>query len=205
MTGTADTAPAAIPRKRALLVGINRYQHSEIPPLNGCVQDVEVMASILERNFGFPVEHITLLRDEEATRTNILAALDVLVEHTGPDDTVVVHYSGHGSQMTDREGDEPDRMDETILPHDTGRAPHANRDITDDELYARLLRLGEKTRNITLIFDCCHSGSITRDAFGELSRWVAPDDRPLDQLPPSPVADDLARATTRDVGPSGWL
>ena len=46
-----------------------------------------------------------------------------LVARIGQDDIVVFHYSGHGSQMTDLEGDEPDGLDETIVPYDSGRAP----------------------------------------------------------------------------------
>lgn len=51
---------------------------------------------------------------------------------------MVVYYSGHGSQMTDREGDEPYGFDETLVPHDSSRAQNPNRDITDNEVYAWL-------------------------------------------------------------------
>jgi hypothetical protein len=192
--------------KWALLIGINQYAKLAARyQLNGCVNDVELMASILEDNFGLPQGNITLLRDEEAKRDDILAAMDDLVDRVAEDDLVVVHYSGHGSQMTDREGDEPDGLDETIVPHDSGRSPDPNRDITDDEIFARLLRLTEKTAYVTLIFDCCHSGTISRDPFGASSRWVEPDDRPIEELPPSPVDLEAAQAASRDLGSSGWL
>jgi hypothetical protein len=170
--------------KRALLIGVNKYAYPWWE-LQGCVNDVELMRSLLQENFGFPPENISLLRDEEATREAILSELRSLVEATNRDDVVVIHYAGHGSQVTDREGDEPDGMDETILPHDTGRAPDENRDITDDEIHEFLLQLGEKTPFITLIFDCCHSGTITRDAFGTKVRSVEADTRPVEELPPS--------------------
>ena len=104
--------------------------------------------------------------------------------------------------MTDREGDEPDGMDETIVPYDSGRDPFENRDITDDELYVRLLALVRVTPFVTAIFDCCHSGTILRDAFGDRGRWVPEDRRPISELPPSTVARDVG---SYPPGPSGWL
>ncbi|KAB8314425.1 caspase family protein [Tolypothrix campylonemoides VB511288] len=190
--------------KWALLIGINKYQYPEINQLFGCVNDVELMSKILQENFEFPSDQIAVLRDEQATRDGILAAMDALVDSVGENDIVVIHYSGHGSQMTDREGDEKDGLDETIVPYDSGRSPNPNRDITDDEIYLRLLRLSEKTPHITLLFDCCHSGTISRDPFGANERWVEPDLRPIEELPPSPVLAELGRGV-RDSGPSGWL
>jgi caspase domain-containing protein len=188
--------------KRALIIGIDKYPH--LKQLEGCANDARVMEGILREVFDFPAQQTTLLVDDQATRDAILAAMDALVSATGPDDIVVIHYSGHGSQMTDRENDEPDGMDETIMPFDTWGRWGENRDITDDEIHLRLLRLGEKTRFTTLIFDSCHSGTITRDAFGVNSRSVEPDTRPAKDLPPSPIPRELWGGT-RDAGPSGWM
>lgn len=192
--------------KRALVIGIDKFD--KLAPryqLSGCVNDAKLMYRVLCDHFGFLPEHIETLHDEQATRDAILAAMDRLIDATGKDDVVVIHYSGHGSQMTDREEDEADGLDETIMPHDSGRDPEPNRDITDDEIYLKLLRLTEKTSNVTLIFDCCHSGTITRDAFGGKARGVEPDRRPIEQLPPSPVGGSMSRSVPRDEGPSGWL
>jgi hypothetical protein len=198
-------ATTASRNKWALLIGIDQYLRPYISQLRGCVNDVELMARILQDIFGFPAEKMTVLRDGQATREGILTALDRIADCAGEEDIVIIHYSGHGSQMTDREGDEPDGLDETIVPYDSGRSSDPNRDISDDEIYARLLRLTGKTPYVTLIFDCCHSGTITRDAFGVTSRWVEADTRPVEELPPSPVAPDVARKAGRDVGNSGWL
>lgn len=190
----------------ALLIGINRYPL--LAPryqLKGCVNDVQLMSAVLRDNFGFPPQNVTALLDEEATREGILSALDGLVGRVSGGDVVVVFYSGHGSQMTDREGDEPDGLDETIVPHDGGRSPHPNRDITDDEVYEWLLRLTDVTPYVTLVFDSCHSGTVNRDLFGLRARWVEPDERPIEELPPSPVAHLPVRRAVRDLGPSGWL
>jgi len=197
----SETTTAA---RRGLLIGIDEYLFPEIPPLEGCVNDADLMAHILEHGFDFPAANLTMLRDEAATRAAILAELDRLVDRTGADDIVVVHYSGHGSQMTDREGDEPDGMDDTIVPHDSGRQTNPNRDISDDEIYQRLLRLTARTPYVTLILDCCHSGTLTRDLFGSRGRWVEADRRPISELPPSPIGGTPLPNKTRDLGPSGW-
>lgn len=192
--------------RRALLIGINEYPNlEERYRLRGCVNDTELMGELLRERFGFRAENVARLRDRDATREAILAALARLESETRAGDTVVLHYSGHGSQMTDREGDEPDGLDETILPSDTGRGEAENRDITDDEIRLWLLRLTEKTHNVTLVFDCCHSGTLTRDPFGAASRWVEPDLRPAHQLPPSPLAAQHGALSTRGLGAGGWL
>jgi hypothetical protein len=192
--------------RRALLIGIDRYRAAPtVPALEGCVNDVRLMRGILEEQFGFPPEQVTLLADEEATRDAILAALDALVAQTRTDDVVVIHYAGHGSQMTDREGDEASGLDNTIMPVDSEGWSGDNRDITDDELHLRLAALGRRTSYVTLIVDACHSATITRDAFGVKSRGVRADTRPIDRLPPSPLPAPAAPRGARQVGPSGWM
>jgi hypothetical protein len=203
--------------RKALLIGINEYINLQPPAnrLNGCVNDVEVMEQALRDRFGFAKGDIETLLDDQAGRDDILAALDRLVERTAPGDVVVIQYSGHGSQVPDLEGDEADGLDETIVPHDSGRVNKPNRDITDDEIYERLRRLSAKTDAITLIFDSCHSGTITRDAFGELARWVEPDlrskvdsGRPEPSVSPEAIAElkqGLEAGVSRDVGPTGLL
>ncbi len=195
------------PAKRALLIGINEYPN--LPAhlqLDGCCNDVELMRSVLLTKFGFEDGFVRMIQNREATREGVLSALDQLVDATGTDDIVVIHYAGHGSQIRDREGDEADGLDETLVPSDTARAPAPNRDITDDELHLRLTQLAAKTPYTTLIFDCCHSGTISRDLNGAKPRQIEPDLRPIEELPPSPIPSTAARGEVkRDRGPSGWM
>ncbi len=160
---------------------------------------------MLTSRFGFHEADITLLRNAEASRDGDPGRLRRARRRRRRRTTwCVVHYSGHGSQMTDREGDEADGLDETIVPVGLrSRARRPNRDITDDEIYDWLTRLTAKTQLVTLVFDCCHSGTVTRDVVrGAHVRRIEPDLRPPEELPPSPVA---SRAATRGAGPSGWL
>ncbi len=143
--------------KRALLIGINNYKGA--PKLQGALNDVDTMRQILLTKWGFAQENITVVTDEAATRAGLLSALEQFVKETGPNDAVYVHYSGHGSQVEDLNGDEQDdQLDETLVPQD-GRTGEV-RDITDDELDAIFSKMRAKTALITL--DSCHAGTATR-------------------------------------------
>jgi hypothetical protein len=143
--------------RRALLIGINKYK--VLPRLRGSINDIETMRQILITRWGFSEQRISMVTDEAATRVGILAALDKLVKETGPQDIVYVHYSGHGSQVQDLNGDEEDDgLDETILAQD-GRTNDIL-DITDDELDEIFARL--RARSVLIVLDSCHSGTATR-------------------------------------------
>ncbi len=229
-TTTAGTRGISGAGKRALLIGIDHYPHLQafchangMPndcQLAGCVTDAELMAGILRDKFGFAPANITLLRNEDATQAAILAALQNLVDAAQPDDVVVFHYSGHGSQAVPLiAGSESDNLDETIVPSDSGRGAMPNRDIRDNQIHDWLVKLTAKTPYVTLIVDSCHSGSIARDLFGGAGRWVAADLRPPSaeavvaaqavQAPPAPAGPQAGQsavaAGSRDLGPSGWL
>ena len=168
--GLLSFSVAAAGESRALLIGINDYLANDAPPeqiagqtwipedLNGARNDIALMRQILVSRFGFPGENIRMLEDSAATRDAILEALEELVAETAEDDVAYIHFSGHGSQVRDQNGDEDDSLDETILPADarTGSVP----DITDDELNAILGRL--RARNSLVVLDSCHSGTATR-------------------------------------------
>ncbi len=167
----AQNAPISFAgAKRALLIGINNYR--AVPGLQGSVNDVQTMREVLVTRWGFPEANIRVLTDEAATRAGILAALEDLVRTAGPNDTVYFHYSGHGSQVEDQNGDEPDGLDETLVPVD-GRSPGVA-DILDDELDAIFARL--QTRNAVIVLDSCHSGTATR-GFDIRARSVPQDTR----------------------------
>ena len=158
--------------KRALLIGVNKYQ--ELPWLSGSKNDVAVMRDLLIRRYGFNESNIQTLLDEQATRSAILDEMENLVASAGPQDIVFVHYSGHGSQVDDLNGDEPDGLDETICPYDA-RTPNVA-DITDDELGQILGRL--RVASAVVVLDSCHSGTALRSAPSDIrSRSVPPDAR----------------------------
>jgi hypothetical protein len=193
--------------RRALIIGIDKYPNlSPQVQLEGCVRDAREVAGLLENRFGFPGSQIQLLLDGDATRKGILDAMAELAKEVKENDAVVVHYSGHGSQRTALVEDisRASLMEETLVAHDSGHDdPYPNRDIASFELRDWLAKLSEVTPNITLILDCCHSGTIaTMRHDGEKPapkvRSVKPDTR---QPPPS------QKRRLRDVkgGPASFI
>jgi len=145
-------------KKHALLVGINNYQG--VNELQGCINDVTNVRSILKTCFGFSNDGIRVLTDERATKKNILSRLSGMVERASPGDLLIFHFSGHGSQIRDRHNDElTDHMDELICPYDMNWDDGF---ITDDMLRDILGNL-KKGVGMEIILDCCHSGTGTRE------------------------------------------
>ena len=148
----------------ALLIGVDRYPNLDAQyQLSGCVSDARLIGNVLVEHFGFAEQRIRSLHNEAASRAAILAALEQLLADVAQDDVVFVHFSGHGSRRTSASAEEATGKDSTIMPSDSGRDPLPNLDISDDEIGAWLAQLTAKTRAASLLYDCCHSGTITRD------------------------------------------
>ena len=113
-----------VPKKRALLVGIN-YVNTPYQ-LNGCINDVINVANYLKGK-GYTSTIITDTTRVRATKNNILILFKQLLITSKPGDTCFFHYSGHGTNTVDKNGDENDNMDEQIVPCDFNM-------ILDDEL-----------------------------------------------------------------------
>jgi hypothetical protein len=143
--------------RRALLIGINQYA---IPgaDLRGCVNDVELVAGVLRDLYGFPDDAVTLLTDAKATKAAMQEAISGLVDGAAAGDVLYLHYSGHGSNVPDLNGDESDGRDEILCPHDLDW----NDPLTDDWLRTTFDRL-DPAASLTVVMDCCHSGTNTRE------------------------------------------
>jgi len=145
---------------KALLVGVNTYRMPGAD-LQGCVNDVTNTRDILLKYFGFKVKEIRVLVDSRATKKGILSRLEWLVKGAKAGDRLLFHFSGHGSQIRDRDGDElKDHLDEILCPHDMD---WDGTYIVDDDLKAVFAEL-PKGVNLEVLLDCCHSGTGTREA-----------------------------------------
>lgn len=148
--------------KKALLVGINDY--GGVNDLRGCINDVTNVRSVLKMQWGFDNEDIRVLTDQRATKRNILVRLENMIAYAQAGDVLVFHFSGHGSQIRDRNNDElKDHMDEVLCPYDMN---WDNGFISDDMLGEVVEQLSPGVL-LEIILDCCHAGTATRvDAFG---------------------------------------
>ncbi len=202
---------AGITNLWALVVGINDYATESVNDLTGCVNDANGLKTFLTDRLGVPEAQIKTLTDGEATRAAILDTFQsFLVDN--PDiprgSQLLFTYSGHGSQMRTADPLEMDGYDETILPHDarTTDAATGQRiyDIPDKTLGGLIDRLAAaKGDHITVILDCCHSGSGTRDplsAAAEGVRRAAPDET----VAPADLDAELRARPMARGGTSGW-
>ncbi|KAJ5172104.1 hypothetical protein N7492_004697 [Penicillium capsulatum] len=146
-------------KRKALLIGINYF--GQKGQLRGCINDVKNMSTYLNQNFGYAREDMVLLTDDQQnpmsqpTKANILRAMHWLVKDAQPNDSLFFHYSGHGGQTPDLDGDEDDGYDEVIYPVDFRVAGH----IVDDEMHRIMVQSLRPGVRLTAIFDSCHSGS----------------------------------------------
>lgn len=159
------------PTDKALLVGINAYPRAE-DRLEGCVNDVFLISSVLQES-GFAPEDIRVVLDERATAAGIRERLGWLLDDTQPGDRRMFYYSGHGAQIPALNvRGEADRLDECLCPWDFDwNADTALSDNVFHDLYAEL----PYDSQFVAVFDCCHSGGMTREA-GPRSRGLAPPD-----------------------------
>jgi hypothetical protein len=157
---------------RAVLIGIDDYPQK---PLSGCVNDIDQIESILLDRLGVPPERITRFAAPRAgasastrlpslspTLDGIRYGLYRLAEEVGKDDLVFIYYSGHGSQaMTRWNGHSIAR--EALLPLDYWNDGGDRRLLYDFELNSLFTRLAGRAGDLTVVLDCCHSASATRE------------------------------------------
>lgn len=145
--------PLAKKRQRALLIG-NNYPGSSCP-LSGCVNDVRDVRDFLTKVRGWAPADVEL--KTEATRQEIVHGLYdlAIASWTQGLDTVYIHYSGHGTQVTDANGDEGDGLDEALCPVDYETAGV----VTDDFLNRVIGSSFNPRTTVRAVFDACHSGS----------------------------------------------
>ena len=163
--------PAQATTKRALLVGISDYgtsinassnQWSNIHGAN----DVELVSKTLKK------QHFktTIITNRNATAQRIRKELKSLSVSCRKGDVVYIHLSCHGQPFEDKNGDEEDEWDESIIPYDAqkvyikGKYEGANH-ILDDELHGYFQRIRQAigtTGFLCVVIDACHAGGSQR-------------------------------------------
>jgi metacaspase-1 len=152
-------------RIRAVLVGVDTYERPDIPTLSGCVNDVALVRRVLKDVFGVPNEDIRVVVNERATKANIMHRLHSTLDQAEDGDVVVFYFSGHGSQIRDRDGDELfDRLDELICPHDMDWERKTY--IVDDDLDALIDQVPPEIL-VEVFVDCCFWGAGPRELQAE--------------------------------------
>lgn len=163
--------PGQAVTKKALLVGISDYgatakssgdQWSNIHGAN----DVQLIATSLKRQHF----KITTITNRNTTAQRIRKELKSLSNSCRKGDVVYIHFSCHGQPFEDRNGDEEDGWDESIIPYDAqkvyikGKYEGSNH-ILDDELHGYFQRIRQAigtTGFLCVVIDACHAGGSQR-------------------------------------------
>ena len=165
-------------QKHALIVAIADYPTESGWSKINSDNDISILVPEFKR-LGFQV---STLVNREATKEGILHALKQLAKQANSNDFVCIHFSCHGQQMEDDNKDEPEGLDEALIPYDASLSYQegiyeGNNHLRDDELEEQLniirQKLGEQG-SLLVTFDACHSGTADRD-----EEYVEDDDSPI--------------------------
>ncbi|MEO8124027.1 MAG: caspase family protein [Burkholderiales bacterium] len=192
-------AAAAEPRRIALLVGVSNYANVEAS-LDGPVNDVAAMRSVLERRWRFKSADIHTLLDKQATREAILAELRSLQQRSAAGDEVLIYFSGHGASAFSGQAGPP-------VPHGSGAfVAYDYRDDTPDasqglivgrtDLRPLITALDSGGRRLWVISDSCYSGQQVRNL---KARGAEPLPTRLIPAPRSRLVSEVSRATDADL------
>ena len=125
-----------------LFIGIDRYQSPQINWLSCARRDAVALDALFFDTLGGNTE---LLVDESATRANIEDRFKALVR-CDPDDTVVIAFSGHGSDTHE------------LVTYDTNVRDLTNTAIPLSTLAEWFSHIPAK--RLVLLLDCCFSGGM---------------------------------------------
>src|SRR5687767_8090510 len=149
--------------KFALLVGTTKYKNEKLNQIDGCENNVSLLAETLIKDYGFSEKEILPLVNEKAYKDAIISNFrSHLIENAkrskeqGKEAVIIYYFCGHGSQYPDQDKDENDGLDETFVAFDSRTADVF--DILDDEIDDLKAELRPHTTNTTLILESCHSG-----------------------------------------------
>jgi len=167
---------------RALVFGLGKQEDPMWGRIHGD-NDVQYVVKML-RGMGYT--DIRTLKNEQATKAGMVQAFNSLAARCRKGDHVYIHYSGHGQLMTDVNGDESYKWDnshscwdESWVPYDAymlyGPNDQGEKHMSDDEVAQFLQkirkRIGEDGE-LVVVIDSCHSGDATCGERDECVRGV---------------------------------
>ena len=154
MADKSTAATKGSPQAISLHIGLNAVSAAAYAgwegPLAACEFDANDMAALAKSKRM----KSTVLLTKKATRAAMLAGMRSAAKTLKTGDLFFMTFSGHGGQVPDVDGDEPDKKDETWCLYDG--------QLIDDELYFELSKFAAGVR-VLVLSDSCHSGSVTRD------------------------------------------
>jgi metacaspase-1 len=184
--------------ERALLIGVGDVKGFPLPGIDVDIENMRKTTVLM----GFKPDDVKVLFNEDATLAHVTAALNGwLREGVGPDDHVLIYFSGHGTRVSDAQS--AHGVDDALVMHDA--------EFSQGRMHGLLLgrELGVAiakipSHDVLVLVDACHSGSATRDlALDNLSLGASKAVKRFfsyDGMPPAPpVTATRALTLTRDI------
>jgi len=144
---TSEPTVPTVRRHLAVLFGNNDYKNP-IPDLETPIADVEEIASILRKQFGYDVKVV-----ENASKSQIIETLNAVAADAKQDDSVFIFYAGHGYLLED--------IDMGFWIPIDGSVKSPNNWISNKDISRLLAAI--PARQLILVSDSCFSGSLTRE------------------------------------------
>ncbi len=151
-----------------LAIGIDNY--SDWAPLKNAVNDAKSFQEVLQKKYNYKEENITIITNEKATKQNIIEAFKSIIEKVGPNDKLIIYFSGHGYY--------DNVLDEGYwITQDSKKGTEA--DYLPNSFLIKMFKQ-INAKHIFLIADACFSGSLFIDtqrgnlenAVQSKSRWA---------------------------------
>lgn len=157
----------------AVLIGNNFYKDK---PLHGCVRDIDLIQQYLESNAApiqvrkltasTPVDPNSLQPNGEPeswpTFENVVSCLKQVTLLSRAGDYVHIHYSGHGTRKEASSSYSNSSTGDLALVLLDGANVAEARYLPGLELAQIVHTMVEKGVKVTLVLDCCFSGSVVR-------------------------------------------
>jgi hypothetical protein len=150
--------------RHALIIGIGQYSEaSRTPSLDGVPKDVE-NAKRMAHEMGIQDEQMTVLRDAQATKQNIIEELKRLSSDIQTGDRVFIYHSGHGTQYP-----KGDSCLQGLQTYTEGKFTYEDI-LTEQEIASYTRPISEKADKVIVMFDACFSGGVIAPSTRSLGR-----------------------------------
>ncbi len=140
-TATAQT------NRTALIIGVGEYGYAGAPPLDGVKYDM-VSAQKIANAMGIDDKNIKYLKNSEATKENIIKALNALGETTSEGSKAFVYFSGHGTRQ---------QLEESCVE---GLLTYEGQTISNQEFAKATQKLVKNADKVVTMIDACHAGGV---------------------------------------------
>ena len=149
---SAAKMPGGFATGHAIVIGVANYRNVLGLP-EAVLNDARDVSSVLKSNTycGYEPSNVHLLLDGDATLERIRGALATVATTSGPDDTVVIFFSGHGARLGN-----PVDPESALLPVECDGQTLGATSLPEAEFSSALRRFAAK--RLLVLIDACHSG-----------------------------------------------